>query len=139
MNRQDLLLNQMGISQWRLRRPDALKGAVNVVVGDNVRLIVLAETPLLAQDPFVRDVLRSAEISPEDSLFLDFNQAAHLRVNQDSHYWLLSQNQSEIDRTLPLCLRPISLWQSPDLTTLKQDPSAKRSLWQAIQGALKQD
>ncbi|MDU8924074.1 DNA polymerase III subunit psi [Pasteurellaceae bacterium LIM206] len=132
MNRRDLLLQQMDISQWRLRRPEALKGAMNIVVAAHVRLIVIAEQVLSPQDGFVRDVLTSADVRREDCLFIDFTQADYLKSDHAVHYWLLTQNSPFQHRTLPFC-QPENLWQSPALLQLKQDAKAKRQLWQQIQ------
>lgn len=133
MNRRDLLLRQMGISQWRLRRPEVLKGAVNIAVAEHIRLIVIAEQQLNQKDELLNDVLLSAEITADDCLFLDFEQALHLNVQQPTTYWLLGKNKEKIDRTLPLCTPAVSLWQTADLADLKQNPAAKRALWQQIQ------
>ncbi|WP_386696176.1 DNA polymerase III subunit psi [Lonepinella sp. MS14435] len=133
MNRRDLLLQQMGMTQWKLRRPDTLKGAVYIQVAEHIRLIIISETPLSADVDFIQDVLRSYQIKPNDCLFIDFDQIYHLNLTQQVTYWLLSQNREKIDRTLPLCEQSSHLWQSPDLTTLKQDSKAKRQLWQQIQ------
>ena len=45
VNRRDLLLQQMGIEQWQLYRPEVLKGAVNIAVPSHIRLVVIAEKP----------------------------------------------------------------------------------------------
>lgn len=137
MNRRDLLLQQMGISQWQLRRPDVLKGAVNIAVAGHIRLVVIAEQQLNQKDSLLNDVLLSVEIKADDCLFLDFEQALHLNVQQPTNYWLLGKNSEKIDRTLPLCMHAVSLWQTTDLTDLKQDPAAKRNLWQQIQTSFK--
>jgi len=34
-SRRDVLLQQMGISQWQLVRPEALKGAMNITVAEH--------------------------------------------------------------------------------------------------------
>ena len=140
MNRRDLLLQQMGIEQWQLQRPDVLKGAVNIPVGGHIRLVIIAEQLLTPREEIVKDILLSAQLNTQDCLFINFEQAHHLTVAHPLNYWLLSQNSEKIDRTLALCKQPISLWQSPDLAELKQNPQAKRRLWQHIQTTLsKQD
>lgn len=136
VNRRDLLLQQMGISQWLLYRPDVLKGAVNIPVGAHIRLVVIAEQELNARESLVKDILLSAELTAKECLFIDFEQVYHLNVQHPINYWLLSQNDEKIHRTLPLCKQQISLWQSPELSELKQNPQAKRLLWQHIQRAL---
>ncbi|MGQ0286736.1 DNA polymerase III subunit psi [Pasteurellaceae bacterium 22721_9_1] len=135
MNRRDLLLQEMGIKQWQLRRPEALKGVVNISVADNIKLIIVAEQTLSVQEPFIQDVLRSIAINVKDCLLIDFSQVDHLQTTTPVHYWLLSQNQQKIDRTLSHFSQVTSLWQSPDLPLLKQNGKEKRHLWQQIQTA----
>ncbi|SEQ71991.1 DNA polymerase III subunit psi [Basfia succiniciproducens] len=136
MNRRDYLLQEMGITQWQLRRPDVLKGAINIAVEEHIRLLVIAECTLSARDFFIQDVLRSAEIKLQDCLFLTFSQAAHLTVQHPVNYWLLSDEQGIIEQTLTFCTLQNSLWQTPDLPRLKLDRRAKQALWKQIQTSL---
>ena len=98
-SRRDVLLQQMGISQWQLVRPEALKGAMNITVAGHIRLIIISQQNLL-QQPVVQDVLRSLTLNSEQVLNITFEQLAYLQVNHKVSYWLLSQNTSENDRTL---------------------------------------
>lgn len=134
MNRRDLLLNEMGITQWQLRRPDALKGAVNIPVSQEIRLIVIAENALDMNEPFLLDLLRSIEIQKNECLLTDFGHAQHLNVRQPVYYWLLSENNEKIQRTFEqLKTDHCHLWQTERLQQLKQNASKKREFWRQIQ------
>ncbi|HBO38157.1 MAG TPA: DNA polymerase III subunit psi [Pasteurellaceae bacterium] len=126
----------MGISQWQLRRPEVLKGAVNIHVSDHIRLVVISEQELNPNEDLLKDILLSAQLTPKDCLFIDFEKAYHLNVRYPTNYWLLTQNSKKIELTSVLCKHQLNLWQSPDLAELKQNPQAKRVLWQHIQTAL---
>ena len=130
-SRRDVLLQQMGISQWQLVRPEALKGAMNITVAERIRLVIISQQNLL-QQPVVQDVLRSLNLDSEQVLNITFEQLAYLQVSHKVSYWLLSQNTSENDRTLSLS-QPLNVWQSGDLEEFKQNPQAKRQFWQTIQ------
>ena len=117
-SRRDVLLQQMGISQWQLVRPEALKGAMNITVAEHIRLIIISQQNLL-QQPVVQDVLRSLTLDSEQVLNITFEQLAYLQVNHKVSYWLLSQNTSENDRTL-LSPTPLNVWQSDDLEDLNK-------------------
>ena len=130
-SRRDVLLQQMGISQWQLVRPEALKGAMNITVAEPIRLVIVSQQNLL-QQPIVQDVLRSLTLDSEQVLNITFEQLTYLQVNHEVSYWLLSQNVSENDRTLSLP-QPLNVWQSGDLEEFKQNPQAKRQFWQTIQ------
>jgi len=130
-SRRDVLLQQMGISQWQLVRPEALKGAMNITVAERIRLVIISQQNLL-QQPVVQDVLRSLNLDSEQVLNITFEQLTYLQVNHKVSYWLLSQNTSKNDRTLALP-QPLNVWQSGDLEEFKQNPQAKRQFWQTIQ------
>ena len=130
-SRRDVLLQQMGISQWQLVRPEALKGAMNITVAEPIRLVIVSQQNLL-QQPVVQDVLRSLTLDSEQVLNITFEQLTYLQVNHKVSYWLLSQNTSKNDRTLSLP-QPLNVWQSGDLEEFKQHPQAKRQFWQTIQ------
>jgi len=130
-SRRDVLLQQMGISQWQLVRPEALKGAMNITVAEPIRLVIVSQQNLL-QQPVVQDVLRSLNLDSEQVLNITFEQLTYLQVNHKVSYWLLSQNTSENDRTLALP-QTLNVWQSGDLEEFKQNPQAKRQFWQTIQ------
>lgn len=134
MNRRDLLLQEMGITQWQLRRPDVLKGAVNIPVSQEIRLIVIAETALDFDEPFLWDLLRSVEIQKNECLLIDFDHTQHLKVQQPVYYWLLSENSEKIHRTFEQLKTDNSpLWQTEELAKLKQNAKQKRELWRQIQ------
>ncbi len=132
MNRRDKLLQEMGISQWQLRHPEILKGLVNASVAKNIRLIMISEQPVLKEQPFLQDIFRSLELMKEDCLCIDFDFLPYLQVEHEVIYWLLTNDQQKIDRTLSdkqymLC------WKSNELERLKQSPQEKRQFWQQIQ------
>lgn len=138
MNRQDLLLQEMGITQWQLRRPEVLKGVVNIAVSEQIRLIVICEDRVDEQ-PFVQDLLRSAALSKEQYLWVNSEQAQHLSVQHSCHYWLFDQNDEKNNRTLPDLKQSISYWKTESLSALKQNADEKRDLWQHIQQHLLRD
>ncbi|MBN6070462.1 DNA polymerase III subunit psi [Aggregatibacter actinomycetemcomitans] len=131
-SRRDLLLQQMGISQWQLVRPEALKGAINIAVPEPVRLIIVSEDNPV-QQPITQDLLRSLALDGAQVLNITFEQLDYLQVNHAVSYWLLHKNADEIHRTLSRLQQPLNVWQSVDLAGFKADPQAKRQLWQQIQ------
>lgn len=72
MNRRDLLLQQMGITQWQLKSPTRLKGMVKINVEEKIRLIIVAEHALTTDSPLLKDILRSLDLDESMCLCLDF-------------------------------------------------------------------
>ncbi|OOF43612.1 DNA polymerase III subunit psi [Rodentibacter rarus] len=132
MDRRNLLLKEMGITQWQLYRPDVLKGAVGIAVAEHIRLIVVSDENL-NRSPLLTDVLLSLTLKKEDCLCLNYDQIQHLALNHPIQYWLLAENAEKIDRTLPYCLCAERIYRSPDYTRFLTSPEAKRELWQQIQ------
>ncbi len=54
MNRRDLLLQQMGITQWQLKSPTRLKGVVKINVEEKIRLIIVAEHALTTRFSIIK-------------------------------------------------------------------------------------
>ncbi|VTO18296.1 DNA polymerase III psi subunit [Klebsiella variicola] len=43
-SRRDWQLQQLGITQWSLRRPGALQGEIAISLPEHIRLVMVAET-----------------------------------------------------------------------------------------------
>ena len=99
MNRRDLLLQEMGISQWTLYRPEVLQGSVGISVAENIRFITVSDENI-SGSPLLADVLLSLDLKKEDCLCLNYDQIQHIECKQPFRYWLLSENSDQIDRTL---------------------------------------
>ncbi|OOF67582.1 DNA polymerase III subunit psi [Rodentibacter caecimuris] len=132
MNRHSLLLQEMGITQWELVRPERLRGAIGIRANDSIRLIIISDQ-ILSNEPLLADILSSLELAKEACLNLNFEQIPYLSINHNVSYWLLNKNSEKIDRTLRYCIHAERIYRSPDWQTFKQTPNAKRQLWQQIQ------
>ena len=104
MNRRDLLLQEMGISQWTLYRPEVLQGSVGISVAENIRFITVSDENI-SGSPLLADVLLSLDLKKEDCLCLNYDQIQHIECKQSIRYWLLSENNDKIDRTLSFCIQ----------------------------------
>ncbi len=72
--RRDWLLAQMGIDQYRLRRPDVLRGEVAIPIKSTTRLLIIGASSDLVHHPFIADVLRSLQLDSRQVLFLSAKQ-----------------------------------------------------------------
>ncbi|MFS2222861.1 DNA polymerase III subunit psi [Pantoea sp. B65] len=122
--RRDWLLQQMGITQYVLRRPRALQGEIAVTLPPHTRLLIIADVPPSTDDPLVSDVLRALAIDQHDAVALTPDQLAMLPDDSPCASWRLG-----IDT--PLTLQGAQL-ASPALDELYQNASAKRALWRQI-------
>ncbi|AFP84842.1 DNA polymerase III, psi subunit [secondary endosymbiont of Ctenarytaina eucalypti] len=124
MIRRDWLLQQLGITQWTLRRPELLQRGVALTLPGHVRLLIIAETPPPLDHPLVIDVARSMALIPEQLYWLTPLQARYLSDSVRYYFWWLGL-EAELD------FDGIS-FHTPPLSVLSADAVAKRELWSRI-------
>jgi DNA polymerase III subunit psi len=123
-SRRDWLLQQMGITQWTLRKPAVLQGEVAVSLPENTRLLIVAAAPPAEDDPLVNDVVRSLALAAQQVYRLTPEQVSMLPEGTHCNTWRLGINA-------PLGVEGTQL-SSPALAELYQNAAAKRALWQQI-------
>ena len=123
-SRRDWLLQQMGITQYTLRRPRALQGEIAVTLPAETRLVIVADTLPVLQDPLVADVLRTLNLQENQVQQLTPDQLAMLPDDARCNSWRLG-----LDAPVNLAGTQIA---SPVLAELYHNPGAKRALWLQI-------
>lgn len=88
-SRRDWQLQQLGITQWALRRPGALQGEIAISLPAHVRLIVVAEELPALNEPLMRDILRALTVSPDQVLPLAPERVAMLPQGSRCNSWRL--------------------------------------------------
>uniref|UniRef100_UPI00398C5FDF DNA polymerase III subunit psi n=1 Tax=Salmonella enterica TaxID=28901 RepID=UPI00398C5FDF len=86
-SRRDWQLQQLGFTQWALRRPGALQGEIAISLPAHVRLIVVAEELPALNEPLMRDILRALTVSPDQALPLTPERAAMLPQVSPCNSW----------------------------------------------------
>ena len=123
-SRRDWQLQQLGITQWALRRPTALQGEIAVSLHENVRLLMVAEALPALNDPLVNDVLRSLNLDAQQVMQLTPERAAMLPGDSRCNSWRLG-----VSEPLPI---PGAQLATPELNELYQNGAARQALWQQI-------
>lgn len=123
-SRRDWQLQQLGITQWVLRRPTALQGEIAVALPAGVRLVMVADALPALSDPLVKDILRSMALSPEQVMQLTPERVAMMPPDSRCNSWRLGVEQ-------PLTLNGAQL-ASPALDELYHNGNARQALWQQI-------
>lgn len=123
-SRRDTLLQQLGITQWTLRRPAVLQGEVAVSLPADTKLLIVADVPPAEDDSLVRDVLRSLALAESQVYRLTPGQVTMLPEETRCNIWRMGLSE-------PLTLAGVQL-STPALAELYQDAGAKRALWQQI-------
>ncbi len=132
LSRRDKMLQQMGITQWELVRPDSLRGIVNMPIAENIRLIIIAETALDKNNQFIQDVLSTLRIATQDCLSLSFDFTNNLNLRHRTIFWFLGIEEIQI-ATIQKAFSENIFWKTPDLEELQKSVTAKKLLWQQMQ------
>ena len=123
-SRRDWQLQQLGITQWSLRRPGALQREIAIAIPAHVRLVMVANDLPALTDPLVSDVLRALTVSPDQVLQLTPEKIAMLPQGSRCNSWRLGTEAS-----LPLAGAQVS---TPAFDELQTSAPARRALWQQI-------
>ena len=123
-SRRDWQLQQLGITQWSLRRPGALQGEIAISLPEHIRLVMVAETPPSLTEPLIGDILRALAVTPDQVLQLTPERVAMLPQDSRCNSWRLGTEAS-----LPLAGAQVS---TPAFDELQTSAPARRALWQQI-------
>lgn len=123
-SRRDWQLQQLGITQWALRRPAALQGEIAISIPAHVRLVMVAEELPALNETLISDVLRTLKMSADQVLQLTPDRVAMLPSDSHCNSWRLGIAD---EVTLPG-----GRLSSPALAELKANPAARSALWQQI-------
>ena len=93
-SRRDWQLQQLGITQWALRRPTALQGEIAISIPDHVRLVMVAEELPALNEPLIGDVLRSLKLTAEQVLQLTPERVTMLPPDSRCNSWRLGETDA---------------------------------------------
>ena len=123
-SRRDWQLQQLGITQWSLRRPGALQGEIAISLPEHIRLVMVAETPPSLTEPLIGDILRALAVTPDQVLQLTPERVAMLPQDSRCNSWRLGTDA-------PLTLEGAQI-ATPAFDELRVNPTARAALWQQI-------
>lgn len=123
-SRRDWQLQQLGITQWALRRPTALQGEIAISIPEHVRLVMVAEELPALNEPLIGDVLRSLKLTTEQVLQLTPDRVTMLPFDSRCNSWRMGDIDEVSLEGSQIC--------SPALDELKANPKARSALWQQI-------
>ncbi len=123
-SRRDWQLQQLGITQWVLRRPTALQGEIAILLPAHIRLVMVAEPTPALTTPLMSDLLRALGVSPDQVLPLTPDRVEMLPPESAClSLWLGVE---------PLPSLAGTALRTQTLDALRQDPAARAALWQQI-------
>ena len=123
-SRRDWQLQQLGITQWSLRRPAALQGEIAISLPAHIRLVMVASDLPALTEPLVGDVLRALAVSPDQVLQLTPDRVEMLPPGSTCNSW-----RPGIES--PVALKGAQV-ATPGLNELRGNPAARAALWRQI-------
>lgn len=123
-SRRDWQLQQLGITQWSLRRPGALQGEIAISIPAHVRLVMIAADLPALNDPLMSDILCALTLSPDQVLQLTPDRVTMLPQGSRCNSWRLGTEE-------PLLLEGAQV-STPAFNELRVNPTARAALWQQI-------
>ncbi|VFP84210.1 DNA polymerase III subunit psi [Candidatus Erwinia haradaeae] len=123
--RRDQVLQKMGITQYTLRQPYALKEQTVIGLSSEIRLVIISDDMLALTDPLVDDVLHTLHINYLQVQILTLQHLHTLPCfSNDFCWWFLGAKVPKIFTGIRII--------SPTLHELYHNYDAKRSLWKQI-------
>lgn len=123
-SRRDWQLQQLGITQWSLRRPSVLQGEIAISLPEHIRLVMVAEDLPSLTEPLVSDILRALAVTPDQVLQLTPDRVAMLPQGGRCNSWRLGESE-------PVALEGAQVT-SPAYDQLQISVAARADLWQQI-------
>ncbi|MBB1198909.1 DNA polymerase III subunit psi [Enterobacteriaceae bacterium 89] len=123
-SRRDWQLQQLGITQWSLRRPAVLQGEIAISLPEHIRLVMVAEALPSLTEPLVGDILRALAVTPDQVLQLTPDRVAMLPEKGRCHSWRLGECE-------PVALEGAQVV-TPAFEQLRTSVAARTALWQQI-------
>lgn len=123
-SRRDWQLQQLGITQWSLRRPAVLQGEIAISLPDHIRLVMVAHTLPSLTEPLMGDILRALAVTPDQVLQLTPDRVAMLPQGGRCNSWRLGESE-------PVALEGAQVV-SQAFEQLQSSAAARAELWQQI-------
>lgn len=129
MNRRDILLNEMGISQWVLAKPQTLKGNARIHLDKAIKLVVICEEDHQNSRLFT-DILRTLGLKKSDYCWVDAEQSQRLAFEHAPILWLIQAEEQAVK--MAENIENQTAWKTNRWQDLSQSQH-KRQLWQQIE------
>lgn len=129
MNRRDLLLQEMGITQWKLTNPSVLKGDAQIFLSEEIKLLVIANSDH-QQSQLFQDILLSLQLSKQNYQWINTEEALRLSFEHKPLIWIIEHDQ-QAERLkgqfANFSILNTACWKDLSIST------NKRQLWQQIE------
>ena len=133
MNRRDLLLQAMGVTQWQLVKPQVLKGDAQIRLDQAVKLVVICEEEQQKSGLF-QDLLFALSLQPNEFYWVNHEQFKRIRFEHKLFFLVVEAEEQAVKIQEKYANQPqlhVENWAE----LLK--PESKRKLWKGFDMAFK--
>ena len=128
MNRRDLLLQAMGVTQWQLVKPQVLKGDAQIRLDQAVKLVVICEEEQQKSRLF-QDLLFALSLQSNEFYWVNHEQFQRIRFKH-TPFFLVIENEEQAVKIQKKCTNQPQLKVESWAELLK--PESKRKLWKGL-------
>ena len=133
MNRRDLLLQAMGVTQWQLVKPQVLKGDAQIRLDQAVKLVVICEEEQQKSRLF-QDLLFALSLQSNEFYWVNHEQFQRIRFKH-TPFFLVIEDEEQAVKIQKKCTNQPQLKVESWAELLK--PESKRKLWKGLDMAFK--
>ena len=133
MNRRDLLLQAMCVTQWQLVKPQVLKGDAQIRLDQAVKLVVICEEEQQKSGLF-QDLLFALSLQPNEFYWVNHEQFQRIRFEHKLFFLVVEAEEQAVKIQEKYANQPqlhVENWAE----LLK--PESKRKLWKGFDMAFK--
>ena len=128
MNRRDLLLQAMGVTQWQLVKPQVLKGDAQIRLDQAVKLVVICEEEQQKSRLF-QDLLFALSLQSNEFYWVNHEQFQRIRFKH-TPFFLVIEDEEQAVKIQKKCTNQPQLKVESWAELLK--PESKRKLWKGL-------
>ena len=127
MNRRDLLLQAMGVTQWQLVKPQVLKGDAQIRLDRAVKLVVCEEEQQKSR--LFQDLLFALSLQSNEFYWVNHEQFQRIRFKH-TPFFLVIEDEEQAVKIQKKCTNQPQLKVESWAELLK--PESKRKLWEGL-------
>lgn len=135
MNRRDLLLQAMGVTQWQLVKPQVLKGDAQIRLDPAVRFVLICEEDQ-QKSRLCQDLLLALSLQPNEFYWVNSEQFQRISFEHKPFFLVIEREEQAVKIQKKCANQPlvnVASW--AELNT----PEAKRKLWKALDEAFQRE
>ena len=128
MNRRDLLLQAMGVTQWQLVKPQVLKGDAQIRLDQAIKLVVICEEEQQKSRLF-QDLLFALSLQSNEFYWVNHEQFQRIHFKH-TPFFLVVEDKEQAVKIEKKCSNQPQLKVESWAELLK--PESKRKLWKGL-------